>query len=331
VAVGIITFLHVVVGEQAPKAWAITYAEQTSRWIAAPLMFFSWITRPVTNTLNWSANFVLRRLGIDASSAELEAAHSPEEIIMMLKRTAKSGHLDADDVEMIAGVFEFTEKTAHDVMTPRTSVVAIPADLTIADALAPIAEAGRSRYPVYEGTTDNVVGIVHVKDVLGALADRGGEPITAIARVPVFVPGSREVEDVLADMQRLKFQMAVVLDEYGGTAGILTMEDLLEEIVGEIYDEYDEGAQLPGKGAAEIVLPGEMAVEDVTKRFGLAIRETTCTTIGGYVFSRLGRLPKTGDTVGDADVQFQVVEMDGRRVAKVRMVRFERPHSTDNA
>jgi CBS domain containing-hemolysin-like protein len=323
VAVGIITFLHVVVGEQAPKAWAITYAEQTSRWIAAPLMFFSWITRPVTNTLNWSANFVLRRLGIDASSAELEAAHSPEEIIMMLKRTAKSGHLDADDVEMIAGVFEFTEKTAHDVMTPRTSVVAIPADLTIADALAPIAEAGRSRYPVYEGTTDNVVGIVHVKDVLGALADRGGEPITAIARVPVFVPGSREVEDVLADMQRLKFQMAVVLDEYGGTAGILTMEDLLEEIVGEIEDEKDDVTSLivaerPGVWSIE----ARASVERVNDELGLDLPEgDDYESLGGLILHRLRRIPDEGESVVEGGVTLRVTEANSRSIERIQLLR----------
>ena len=155
VAVAIITFLHVVIGEQAPKMWAITYAEQTSRWVAAPLMFFSWITRPVTNTLNWSVNLILRRLGIETSSEELETVHSPEEILMMLKRTAKSGHLDAEDVEMIQGIFEFTEKAARDVMTPRTEMVALSADLTVGDALDPIAQAGRSRYPVYRGTLDN--------------------------------------------------------------------------------------------------------------------------------------------------------------------------------
>jgi CBS domain containing-hemolysin-like protein len=237
VAVSVITFLHVVVGEQAPKAWAITHAERTARWIAAPLIFFSWITRPVTNILNWSANSIIRSLGIKGSSQELETIHSPEEIVMMLKRIAKSGNLDDEDVEMIEGVFDFTEKNARDVMTPRTDLVALSADLTVGEALVPIARAGRSRYPVYEETPDNVVGIVHVKEILGALSDRRDDPVISIAREPFFVPGTREVEDVLADMKRLKKQMAVVLDEYGGTAGIVTMEDLLEEIVGEIYDE----------------------------------------------------------------------------------------------
>jgi len=321
VAVSIITFLHVVIGEQAPKAWAITHAERTARWIAAPLIFFSWITRPVTNVLNWSANGIIRLLGIKGSSQELETIHSPEEIVMMLKRTAKSGHLDDEDVEMIEGVFEFTEKVARDVMTPRTEMVALSADLTVGDALDPIAQAGRSRYPVYQETADNVVGILHVKEILGALSERRHEPVTAIARQPFFVPGSREVEDVLADMKRLKSQMAVVLDEYGGTAGIVTMEDLLEEIVGEIYDEYDEADPLPRTSSDEIILPGDTEVEDVNNRYGLKITEETYHTIGGYVFGRLGHLPKVGDAVHDGDVRFEVVEMDGRRVGKVRMTK----------
>jgi CBS domain containing-hemolysin-like protein len=326
VAVSIITFLHVVIGEQAPKAWAITHAERTARWIAAPLIFFSWITRPVTNVLNWSANGIIRLLGIKGSSQELETIHSPDEIVMMLKRTAKSGHLDDEDVEMIEGVFEFTEKVARDVMTPRTELVALSADLTVGDALDPIARAGRSRYPVYQGTTDNVVGIVHVKEILGALSTGRDDRLTEISHSPFFVPGTREVEDVLADMKRLKHHMAVVLDEYGGTAGLVTMEDLLEEIVGEIYDEYDETEPLPRSGADETVLPGDTEIEDVNSRYGLEISDASNLTIGGYVFGRLGRLPSVGDVVHDEAAGFEVIEMDGRRVGRVRMTK-KRPMS----
>jgi CBS domain containing-hemolysin-like protein len=331
VAVSVITFLHVVVGEQAPKAWAITHAERTARWIAAPLIFFSWITRPVTNTLNWSANGIIRLLGIKGSSQELETIHSPQEIVMMLKRIAKSGHLDDEDVEMIEGVFEFTEKAARDVMTPRTEMVALPAELTVGEALEPIARAGRSRYPVYEGTPDNVVGIVHVKEILGALSKHREDAVRSIAREPFFVPGTREVEDVLADMKRFKKQMAIVLDEYGGTAGIVTMEDLLEEIVGEIYDEYDRNAPLPLSGGDEIMLLGESEVEDLNRQYDLTLDAKDYLTIGGYVFGRLGQLPRVGDTVADADVRFEVVEMDGRRVGKVRMVRVQQTEGAEGA
>jgi CBS domain containing-hemolysin-like protein len=301
VAVAIITFLHVVIGEQAPKALAITHPEATSRWTARPLMIFSWVTRPVTNLLNTSANALIRLMGIQSSSHDLERAHSPEEIVMMLKTSQKRGHLDREDVEMIEGVFEFTEKRVRDVMTPRTAMVGLSSTLTIDEAVEQIAHVGRSRYPVYRESVDDIIGIVHVKQLLGALKDHGTDPVTTIAQHPLFVPSTREVEDVLADMKRLTTHIAVVLSEDGGTEGIVTMEDLLEEIVGEIYDEHDTVEP-------EMLLDGD------------EIEREHYLTIGGYVFGTLGRLPQVGDTVRIDDTRLDVVEMDGRRVAKVRIV-----------
>jgi CBS domain containing-hemolysin-like protein len=321
VAVSVVSFLHVVVGELAPKNWAITFPEPTARWLARPLMFFTWITLPLTNLLNWSANRLLRLLGVRATADELEAVHSPQEIVTILRQSQKSGHLDHEDVEMIEGVFEFTEKNARDVMTPRTEVIGLPADLTIAEAATRVREVGRSRYPVYGESLDDLVGIVHVKQILAALPERERDPVRSIVREPMFVPGTREVEDVLADMKRIKAQMAVVLDEYGGTAGIVTMEDLLEEIVGEIYDEYDEAEPLPQAAADGITLPGDMEIDDVNEAYGLDISHEDYLTIGGYVFGQLGRLPQVGDRVTVADVRFEVLEMEGRRVDKLRMVK----------
>jgi CBS domain containing-hemolysin-like protein len=320
VAVSIVSFLHVVVGELAPKNWAITFPEPTARWLARPLMFFTWITLPLTNLLNWSANLLLRLLGVKSTADELEAVHSPQEIVTILRQSQKSGHLDHEDVEMIEGVFEFTEKNTRDVMTPRTEVVGLPADISIAEAATRVREVGRSRYPVYGESLDDLVGIVHVKQILAALPEREREPVRSIVREPMFVPGTREVEDVLADMKRIKAQMAVVLDEYGGTAGIVTMEDLLEEIVGEIYDEYDEAEPLPQAAADGITLPGDMEIDDVNEAYGLDISHEDYLTIGGYVFGQLGRLPQVGDRVTVGDARFEVLEMEGRRVYKLRMV-----------
>ena len=325
VAVGVVSFLHVVVGELAPKNWAITFPEPTARWIARPMLFFSWITRPVTDALNWSANLLLRLVGIKATADALESVHSPEEVLVILRQSQKSGHLDSEDVEMIEGVFEFTEKTTRDVMTPRTEVVALPAELTIAEAAERISQVGRSRYPVYTESLDDIVGILHVKQILAALTKRGGELVTDIVREPMFVPGTREVEDVLADMKRLKAQMAVVLDEYGGTDGIVTMEDLLEEIVGEIYDEYDEAEPVPQEAGDTITLPGEMEIEDVNEAYGLKMDDQEYQTVGGYVFGQLGRLPRVGDKVSVPGVQFEVLEMDGRRVGRLKIVKKDLP------
>src|SRR6266566_4711141 len=172
VAVALVSFLHVVFGEQAPKAWAITHPERTSRWIAAPLIFFSWITRPFTDLLNWSANRVVRLLGLKGTSAELEAIHSPEELRMLVEQSRQRGKLDADDARLLQGVFEFSEKTALEVMTPRTEMVALPADLTLEEAADQVAVAGRSRYPVYGESLDDILGIVHAKDILAGVRGR---------------------------------------------------------------------------------------------------------------------------------------------------------------
>ncbi len=320
VAVFVITALHVVIGEQAPKAWAITNPEVTSRWIAAPLIFFSLVTRPLTDSLNWASGRLVRLLGIKGSVEELETIHSPEEIVMLVRQTHESGQLDDHDVRMIEGVFEFTEKNAREVMTPRTEIIGLPANLRIEQALDRIAVAGRSRYPVYQDSLDNVVGIVHAKQVLSALRHDPGDTVSSLMRAPLFVPGTREVEDVLADMKRLKTHMAVVLDEYGGTAGIVTMEDLIEEIVGEIYDEYDEAEPGPTAGADFITVPGDMDIVELNKRYGFSIDDADYQTIGGFIFGQLGRLPRRGDRVHSDLLTFEVLSMEARRVEKVKLI-----------
>ncbi len=318
VAVSVITFLHVVIGEQAPKTWAITYPERTSRWAARPLMVFTWITLPLTNLLNWSATKLLRLFGIKADAGH-HRAHSPDEIVMMVRKAQQMGHFASQDVEMIEGLMVFTEKTARDVMTPRTDVAVFQASMTIARAAAHAAEVGRSRYPVINDSVDDIVGVVHVKQMLAALSTHPEESITTLARDPIFVPGSREIEDVLADMRRHQFHLAVVLDEYGGTAGIVTMEDMVEEIVGEIFDEHDEGALLPEAGTDGIVLPGDTDLDDVNERYELELNSESYQTIGGLVFSVIGRLPKVGDVIVVEGTRLEVDSMDGRRIGKVKL------------
>jgi len=324
VAVAVVSFLHVVFGEQAPKAWAITHPERTSRWIAAPLIFFSRITRPFTDLLNWSAHRVVRLLGLRGTTAELERIHSPEEIRMLVKQSQERGKLDADDALLLQGVFEFSEKSAREVMTPRTEMVALPVDLTLEEAADQVAVAGRSRYPVYGESLDDILGVVHAKDILAGLRSLKGGGLRAVLRPAMFVPGTREVEDVLADMKRQKIHLAIVLDEFGGTAGLVTMEDLLEEIVGQIYDEYDrpsgDSRPTPPAGTAPVIT-GSTPIREVNVAFGLELDEQDYTTIGGFLFGALGRLPKPGDQVAVKGALFEIVEMEGRRVGAVRVVR----------
>ncbi|MGH7645327.1 MAG: hemolysin family protein [Gemmatimonadales bacterium] len=321
VAFTIITFLHIVLGELAPKALALLHPEQTSRWVAPPLILFTVATNPFIWLLNGTANGILKLFGARPPT-ELERVHSPEEIMMLVQQTHKTGSLGAQDARMIEGVFEFTEKSARDVMTPRTQMVALKRDLTLAQAADRVAAAGRSRYPVFGDSLDDIAGVVHAKAILAGLRADPSQQIESVMRPALFVPGTREVEDVLADMKRQKAHLAMVLDEFGGTAGLVTMEDLLEEIVGQIYDEYDrpEAATPTPAGGETTVLPGGTEVKEVNRIYGLQLDDSDYTTIGGLLFGTLGRLPKVGDTVEVKGARFEVLEMEGRRVGKVRFL-----------
>ncbi|MBA3553466.1 MAG: HlyC/CorC family transporter [Gemmatimonadales bacterium] len=317
IAFAIITVLHIILGELVPKALALLYPEVVSSWVAAPLLGFSWVMALPIAVLNGTANRLLRVIGIDPPG-ETERLHSPEEIRMLVEQSTEGGSLLQQDARLIEGVFEFSEKTAQEVMTPRTQIVAIEADRTVEEAADEVAVARRSRYPVHATSLDEIVGVVHAKDILTALRSRPGQTVRTVMRPPLFVPGTREVEDVLADMKRLKTHLAIVLDEYGGTAGLVTMEDLLEEIVGPIYDEYDrQDRGAPVGGAAQ--LEGAMPITQFNTEYEESLDDTDYTTIGGYVFGQLGRLPRVGDRVPAGSHELEVAEMEGRRVKSLRL------------
>ena len=319
-ALVIVTYLHVVFGELAPRAVALNNPEQMARWLAPPLIAFGWVMTPFIWVLNRSSQIVLRVFGQKSGHME-EPVHSPDELRMLVEQSQEQGALERQDAALIEGVFEFSEKNAREVMTPRTEIVALALDATLEEALAAVNEGGFSRYPVYDDTIDNIVGVVLAKDLLrvvGArLVTRGTEPFTiaGVMRDVHVVPGSREVEEVLSDFKRLKEHMAIVLDEYGGTAGIVTMEDLLEEIVGEILDEYDESEPTPPlSGTGETCVAGATHIGELNERFGLAVPDEAYTTIGGFVFGSLGRLPLVGDRVTAGGAVFTVREMERRRI-----------------
>ena len=310
------TYLQVVFGELAPRAVALNHPEQLAKWLAPPLLVFSWVASPFIGVLNWSASGVLHLFG-QSSKIQREPVHSPDELRMLVEQSEEQGALETTDAEMLGKVFEFSEKKARDVMTPRTEIIGMTADASLDDALEVIEEAGFSRYPVFEESIDNIIGMVHVKDLLGVLREKLDEfTVRDIMRAVHVVPGSREVEEVLADFKTRKEHMAVVLDEYGGTAGIVTMEDLLEEIVGEILDEYDENIESPPTRVpgGETLVEGATAIRDANEAYGLSVPEDDYTTLGGYVFGVLGRLPVVGDRVTGGGATFVVRAMDGRRI-----------------
>ena len=272
---------------------------------------------PFTAVLNRSAAAVLGLFRQKLGESH-EAVHSPDELRLLVEQSEERGELQSTDADLIDAVFEFSEKNARQVMTPRTSVAAIPVHASLDASLAIAREAGFSRYPVYEDTIDNIIGMVHAKDLLWAVVARTDRfALRDIMRRIHVVPGSREVEDVLSDFKRMKEHMAIVLDEFGGTAGLVTMEDLLEEIVGEIRDEFDETTEagVPRAAPGESAVAGTAPIGDVNERFGTSVPDDDYTTIGGFVFGALGRLPVPGDRVAGGGATWIVRSMDGRRIA----------------
>jgi CBS domain containing-hemolysin-like protein len=314
-AIAAAAFAHVVLGEVVPKAIALQHPERLAKWLVPGLMAFAWITRPAVWLITRTSDFLLQLLGVERTAGE-ENVHSPEELRILVEQAQEGGAIEAQDADMIDAVLEFSEKNAREVMTPRTNIVALPVEATLDETLELVLESGFSRYPVFEETVDNIVGIVLAKDLLRAMRDpQSPFSLEQMIRPVHVVPGSREVEDVLADFKRLKEHMAVVLDEYGGTAGVVTMEDLLEEIVGEILDEYDESEPVAEtSGAGEIVIQGTTHIGELNEKYGLSVPEDTYNTIGGYVFGTIGRLPVPGDRVTAGNAIFTVQAMDGRRI-----------------
>ncbi len=326
IAFTLITVLHIILGELVPKAIALLHAEVVASWLAAPLIGFAWVMHYPIAVLRLSARSLLKLMGMKPLS-EHETLHSPEEIRILVEQSGESGSLEASDARLLEGVFEFSEKSAEEVMTPRTDMTSMADELTIAAAADVVADTGRSRYPVYHESLDEIIGVVHAKDVLRALRSGAATTVKEIIRQPLFVPGTREVEDVLADMKRLKTHLAVVLDEYGGTAGLVTMEDLLEEIVGEIYDEHDAAEQVAhpvevnGSTDGAVRVDGAMPIGDFNDRFDAKLDDADYTTLGGFLFGQLGRLPRPGDKLTVDRFGFEIAAMEGRRVESVLLVR----------
>jgi CBS domain containing-hemolysin-like protein len=270
--------------------------------------------------LNGAANSLLRLVGIRPVS-ELSHVHSAQELRLLVMQARAHGTLDESDTAMLAGVFDFHEKRARDVMRPRTEVIAIPADARTEEVWEILRRERYSRYPVYESTLDDMIGVFLAKDFW--LYD-GNEPfeLRRFIREAVYIPETRPAERALDDLRKTRAQMAVVVDEYGGTAGILTMEDLVEEVVGDINDEYDVAARreaIETNGVLE--LEGALSLVDARSDYELMIPDGDWSTLGGYAFARIGRIPRLGDRAAFPGGELEIVAMDGRRVAAVRVHR----------
>ncbi|MGW0206645.1 hemolysin family protein [Streptomyces sp. NPDC003233] len=316
------TVFLMVVGELVPKNWAISAPLTMAKRVGNPQRWFSAVFRPFITHLNNTANRVVRRFGIEPAE-ELASARGPQELAALARHSAKQGALEPDTAELFVRTLNLADLTAENVMTPRVQVIALEAQATCADVANATRATGLSRFPVYRGSLDSVVGVAHIKDVLAVPAEqRRHRPVSQVMREPLMVPESLTV-DRLLDRLGGKRTMAVVIDEYGGTAGVATLEDIVEEVVGEVRDEHDphETPDLAPAGADEqgraLYSADGYARTDQLARVGLRMPEGPYETLAGLVATLLGRIPVTGDTVQVAGWRLDVVDATGRRAARV--------------
>jgi CBS domain containing-hemolysin-like protein len=319
----VITYAHLVFGEQAPKYFSIQRAERTVLWISRPLKVFMFLFRPLVWLVNASTNFLLRPWGIRLGE-EMEA-HSEEELRIMISSSTSSGVLDPQEHEYLNNVFDFGDTVAREVMVPRPDIEALPIDAPLEELVERAAFGRYTRYPVYEGDLDHIVGAVHVKDLFRAAMENGDSfDLRPLIRECLVVPENKRIEEILREFQKRKLQMAIVIDEWGSVEGLITIEDIIEELVGEIQDEFDEDEPAIEEISDELfAVDGRIPITDVNDRFELDLPHEDFATIGGYILGSLGRPPETGDTVEADGVIMQVKSVEGPRVSMLTLQRNE--------
>jgi magnesium and cobalt exporter, CNNM family len=317
----LLTYLSVVLGELVPKAVALQQAERLATLLALPLGLLGRIARPLVWLLDSSARFVARLFGVEPAPAGIHV-YTREDIRASVAAAEDVGEFQQAEEEMLYKVFDFAGKEVHDVMVPRPEVVAISVDLPPEDCLAAVVDSPYTRYPAYRETLDHIVGILHVRDLFSALNDRGIAQvrIEELLRAPYVVPETKDLAALLADFRRTKQHIAVVVDEYGAFEGIVTLEDVLEEIVGEIEDEYD----LPDESIEQVDertvrVDGTFPIDDFNEQFGVELPGADYHTVAGFVFGRLGRAPEEGDEVDHDALQFRVLQVEGTRIERLEV------------
>jgi putative hemolysin len=322
IVTGLVSLFTIVFGELVPKAIAFAYAERLAFLFAVPVDLLGRLIAPLVWLLTTITGAITRVFGISGAQQERFTA---EELMILVERGSEQGIIEAEEQQMIGAVLELGQQRVHEVMVPRIDIVALPATATLDQMVETIVREGHSRIPIYEDTIDNVIGILYAKDLLPFLTNRQLPTIKNILRTPLFVPESVSVDDLLHSLQRRKVHIAIVLDEYGGTAGLVTIEDLIEEIVGEIQDEYDvEEPMVEALSDDEARIDGRASIDDLTAHFGIELNQTDreqYDTVGGLIYHEIGGVPVVGDTVEVGGLTLTVESTDGRRVGKVLAVR----------
>lgn len=321
VAMFLATVLSMIIGELVPKNFALALPRQTAKIVVPFQTLFTTVFKPAIVMLNGSANGILRAMGVEPKE-ELSGARSAEELSSLVRRSASAGLLEADTASLLNRSLTFARLSADDVMTPRPSVQALQADETAEDVVDLARTTGHSRFPVYGESMDDILGIVHLKAAISVPRERRSDvPAAALATEPLRVPETVHLDVLVAELRSRGYQMAIVVDEYGGTAGIVTLEDLVEEIVGEVLDEHDRTRAGVIRGKESMTFPGELRPDELADRAGVRVPEgDVYDTVGGYIMSVLERIPQVGDEVQVEDGTLTVQRMDGRRVDRVKFV-----------
>lgn len=327
IAVSIATIFSMIIGELVPKNFALAVPRQTAKLVMPFQVAFTTVFRPAIFVLNGSANAVLRSVGIEPKE-ELSGARTAEELSSLVRRSASAGVLEEDTASLLDRSLTFARLSAADVMTPRPSIHAVAAADSAEDVIQLARRTGHSRFPVYDDSMDDITGIVHLKAAVGVPRDRRRDvPAGALATEPLRVPEAVHLDALVSELRARGYQMAVVVDEYGGTAGVVTLEDLVEEIVGEVLDEHDRRRAGIVRVEDTVLFPGELRPDEVLDRTGIRIPEgDVYDTVGGYIMSVLERIPVVGDRIETEDGTIEVQRMDGRRVDRVRFIPTPMPH-----
>jgi CBS domain containing-hemolysin-like protein len=323
IALLIVVFLHMVIGEMAPKNIAIATPERLAVWLGVPFRWFMTLFRPLIASLNWVANGFLRIFGVEPRD-KLETVHTAEDLASVIAAGRQEGVIEEFASKLLSGAIRFSERDASEVMVPRPDIISLPAKATPTELEQVIIDEGFSRIPVYKTNVDDLIGLVHAKDLLAIPDDQRDQPIDpSLIRPILAVPETASIRPLLGEMQRSGRHLALIVDEHGGTAGLLTLEDIVEELVGDIRDEYDEGDFASRRiGESDwFYVPGATRPDELRSLAGIAIPPGEYETLGGYLMDRLGRIPRRGDRVEEAGWVMRVRRMDGRRVTEVELLK----------
>jgi CBS domain containing-hemolysin-like protein len=331
-AFAMITFLHVVAGELAPKSIALQNPEGTAMVIAQPTVWTEVIFKPAILLLNGTGNALLKLVGVQPASGH-ELVHSVEELKMLVTASAESGVFEPEEGEMLHAIFDMGQLFVRQVMIPRTEIIAVEADIPLPEIIPLVTKSTYTKFPIYDDSLDQILGIAHVKDLLRCMLEPDWQAMTArsVAREPIFVPETLSVAALLQEFRAQRQHIAIVLDEFGGTAGLVTLEDLLEEIVGEVSDPFDVDApDIQTLPDGTVMIDGLTLIEDVNERLGLNLQDPNYDTIAGYTLGKLGRIPQVNDVTEADGVRLKVESMDGLRIARLSLVQLK-DHSTNSA